>query len=195
MSTVANSGTKPGRRKTPFWQRALPWIAGLLLVAGIAAAIQKWAYHPAKKVEVFNKAPVRDVSGTPKSVKLDPAVKALARDFILTAVARKDLRHAYTIVGPEIKQGQTLRQWMSGNIAVVPYPAGDINVAPFRVDYSYPRQALIEVMLLPKANAKIRPTDFYLGATKIGSGKNAHWVVDSWVPHVSPMVPSDNANN
>lgn len=194
MSTVANSGTKPGRRKTPFWQRALPWVAGILLIAGIATAIQKWAYHPAKKVQLFTKAPVKDVSAVPKSTKLDPAVKTLARDFIATAVARRNLRHAYTIVGPELKQGQTMKQWLTGNIAVVPYPATAIDVAPFRVDYAYPRQALIEVMLLPKATAKIRATDFYLGAKKVGSGAKAHWVVTSWVPHVSPMVPSDNAN-
>jgi hypothetical protein len=194
MSTVANSGTKPGRRKTPFWQRALPWVAGILLVAGIATAIQKWAYHPAKNVQLFTKAPVKDVSGVPKSIKLDPAVKTLARDFIATAVARRNLRHAYTIVGPELKQGQTMKQWLTGNIAVVPYPAAAIDVAPFRVDYAYPREALIEVMLLPKATAKIRATDFYLGAKKVGSGAKAHWVVTSWVPHVSPMVPSDNAN-
>jgi len=190
MSTVANSGTKPGRRRRPFWQRALPWFAGLLLVAGLVAAIQAWAYHPAKKAQVFSKAPVKDVSGTPKSVKLDPAVKSLARDFILSAVARKDLRHAYSIVGPELTQGQTLKQWMTGNIAVVPYPAQDIDVAPFRVDYSYPRSALIEVMLLPKAKAKIRPTDFYFGAKKVGTGAKAHWIVTSWVPHASPMVPT-----
>ncbi len=78
---------------------------------------------------------------------------------------------------------------MTGNIAVVPYPADDIDVAPFRIDYSYAREALIEVMLLPKAKAKIRATDFYLSARKVGKGSNAHWVVTSWVPHVSPMVP------
>ncbi len=114
----------------------------------------------------------------------------LARDFIETAVARKNLRHAYTLVGPEIRNGQTLKQWMTGNIAVVPYPADAIDVAPFKIDYSYPREALLEVMLLPKATAKIRPTDFFLGTKKVGTGPNAHWVVTSWVPHVSPMVPS-----
>ena len=46
---------------------------------------------------------------------------------------------------------------MTGQIAVVPYPADAIDVAPFKIDYSYPREALLEVMLLPKATAKIRP--------------------------------------
>ena len=191
---MANSGTEPGRRKTPFWQRALPWVAGLLLFVGIIVAIRR-RVPATKKVEVFSNKPVRDVSQVPKRMKLDPAVKTLARDFIETAVARKNLAHAYTLVGPEIKQGLTLKQWMSGKIAVVPYPADDIQVAPFRIDYAYPREALIEVMLLPKAKAKIRPTDFYMGAKKVGTGAKAHWVVTSWVPHVAPMVPSDNANN
>ncbi len=48
-------------------------------------------------------------------------------------------------------------------------------------------------MLLPKAKAKIRPTDFYLGAKKVGTGSKAHWVVTSWVPHVAPMIPSADA--
>ena len=187
---MADSGTKPGRRKTPFWQRALPWVAGILLVAGIAAAIQVWVIHPKKAPEVFTKAPVKDVSAVPKSIKLDPAVKTLARDFIQTAVARKNLRHAYSLVGPEIRQDQTLKEWMTGQIAVVPYPADAIDIAPFKIDYSYPREALLEVMLLPKAKAKIRATDFYLGVKKIGTGSKAHWVVVSWVPHVAPMIPN-----
>ena len=69
---MANSGTKPGRRKTPFWQRALPWAAGIILLAGIVAAIQAWAYHPAKKVEVFSKAPIKDVSHAAEERKARP---------------------------------------------------------------------------------------------------------------------------
>jgi len=191
MSTVAESRTKPGRRKPPFWQRALPWVAGILVVIGLAAVVQTWFIHGQKKVEVFTKAPVTDVSGVEKNVPLDPQVKTLARQFIRTAVARKDLRRAYQLVGPEIKQGQSLKEWMTGNIAVVPYPADAIDVAPFKIDFSHAREVLLEVILLPKASAKIRPTDFYLGAKKVGSGANAHWVVTSWVPHVSPMIPSD----
>ncbi len=191
---MANS--KPARRPdTPWWHYVLPVVAGILLIVGIAAAVQRWAFHPSKNAQVFTKAPVVDNSGTPKSVKLEPAVKDLARDFIKTAVARRNLAHAFTLVGPQIKQGQTLKQWMTGNIAVIPYPANDIAFAPFRIDYSYPREALLEVMLLPKPNAKIRPTDFYLGVNKVGTGAKAHWVVTSWSPHVSPMVPSDNANS
>ena len=190
MSTVADSRTSPGRRKAPFWQRALPWVAGVLVVAGIATAVQVWVFHPKKQVQVFTKAPVKDVSGVEKNVPLDPAVKTLARAFIRTAVARTDLRQAYGLVGPEITQGQSLKQWLTGNIAVVPYPAGAIDVAPFRIDFSHPKEALLEVMLLPKATAKIRPTDFYLGVRKVGTGAKAHWIVTSWVPHVSPMIPS-----
>ncbi len=191
---MANS--KPARRRdTPWWQYALPWVAAILLIVGVAAAVQRWAFHPSKNAQVFSKAAVQDNSATPKSVKLEPAVRAVARDFIRTAVARQNLAHAYTIVGPQLREGQTLKQWMTGNIAVIPYPADDIAFAPFRVDYSYPKEALLEVMLLPKAKAKIRPTDFYLGVNKVGTGAKAHWVVTSWSPHVSPMVPTDNASN
>jgi hypothetical protein len=125
-----------------------------------------------------------------QTVPLDPAARQVAREFILTAVARTNLRRAYELAGPGIKQGQTLKQWLTGNIAVVPYPANAIQAAPFRIDFSHKNHALIEVILLPKANAKIRPTDFYVGLDKVGAGATAHWVVNSWVPHVSPMIPS-----
>ena len=193
MSTVADSRSKSGPPKTPFWQRALPWAAGALLVLGIAFAVQAWVIHPSKKAEVFSSGPVKDVSGKEKNVPLDPTARQIAREFILTAVARKNLRRAYDIAGPQLKQGQTLAQWLTGNIAVIPYPADSIEAAPFKINFSHKREALIEVILLPKAGAKIRPTDFYLGLTKLGSGAKAHWVVNSWVPHVAPMVPTDNA--
>jgi len=195
MSTVAETTSKPSRRKTPFWQRALPWVAGIVLVVGIAAGLQAWAFHPKKKAQVFNNSPVKDVSKVDKTVPLDPAARQVAKEFILTAVARTNLRRAYVLAGPEIKQGQTLKQWLTGNIAVVPYPADAIQAAPFKIDFSHKNHALIEVILLPKANATIRSTDFYLGMDKIGTGAAAHWVVNSWVPHVAPMIPSDSTGS
>ena len=65
----------------------------------------------------------------------------MAQEFILTAVARKNLRRAYDLSGPQIRQGQSLKEWMTGNIAVVPYPVADLKIAPMKIDYAYAKEA------------------------------------------------------
>lgn len=56
-------------------------------------------------------------------VKLDPAARQVADKFILTAVARKNLGEAYELTHPDLRQGLTKQQWLTGNIPVQYYPA------------------------------------------------------------------------
>ena len=174
--------------------RVLIWVVSIAIfvAGGIAALVTFTAHHTA--APVYSSKPAVDVSKTPKSVKLEPAARQVAGEFILTAVARKNLRRAYGLVGPEIKQGQSLNEWLKGNIAVVPYPVGDLKLAPFKIDYSYPKHALLEVALLPTAKAQasgVKPQIFYVEMKKI-AGK---WLVDGWVPRASPAVPSSSSGS
>ena len=57
------------------------------------------------------------------------------------------------LVGPNLRGGLTRAQWVTGNNPVVPYPIEKLDVAPYKVDASYTRSALIEVALLPRRNA------------------------------------------
>ncbi len=92
----------------------------------------------------------------------------MAQEFILTAVARKNLKQAYELAGPQIRQGQTLKEWMTGNIAVVPYPVEELDLAPMKVDYSYKNEALIQVALLPKKGSKVKGQLFAMQLNKVG---------------------------
>ena len=169
-------------------------VSGAIFLAGLIAVLVVFATHSGKTKQVFSDKPVVDVSKVPKTVKLDPTARRVAGEFILTAVARKNLRKAYDLVGPQIKQGQSLKEWLTGNIAVVPYPVGDIKFAPFKIDYSYPKHALLEIALLPtdKATARgVKPQLFYVDLKKL----NGKWLVDGWTPRSSPMVPNGSANN
>jgi hypothetical protein len=165
-----------------------------IFLAGLIAVIVVYTGSSGKTKQVFSNKPVVDVSKNPKNVKLDPVARRVAGEFILTAVARKNLRKAYELAGPQIRQGQTLKEWLTGNIAVIPYPVSDIKFAPYKIDYSFPKHALIEIALLPTAKAQahgVKPQLFYVDLKKL-DGK---WVVDGWVPRASPVVPSDNAGN
>ena len=90
----------------------------------------------------------------------------MARRFIQTAVARKNLPQAYALVTDQIQQGQSLKSWNTGNIAVIPYPVDAIKYAPMKIDFSYPNEAQIQVALLPKAGAKVRSQLFLMDLVK-----------------------------
>ena len=118
-----------------------------------------------------------------------PEVKTIAQKFIKTAVARKNLESAYTIVGPSIKQGMTLAEWKTGDIAVIPFPVDQLAYAPFKVDYAHPNDVLMEVALLTNEGSKIKGQTFFIGIKKFGKGDKARWLVDNWVPRSSAPVP------
>ena len=121
-------------------------------------------------------------------MKLDPTAEKVARRFIQTAVARKHLREAYKLAGPQLVQGQSLKGWISGNIAVIPFPMNAVSLAPMKVDYSYKDEALIEVALLTKPKSGVKSQLFTMQLNRIG-GK---WVVNSWVPRSVPFVHSQD---
>ena len=119
MSSLASSLQSPRN------QRRIMVVAALVLLAGVAAFIvSRLGNTPdAKPVDRSPNAPVKDVSKVPKTTALEPGARLAAQKFILTAVARKNLKAAYSLAGPQIRQGQTLKQWLTGNIAVIPYPS------------------------------------------------------------------------
>jgi hypothetical protein len=177
--------------RRPFWIRALPWFAGLVLVAGVGGVL--WKVIP-------NENPKTDTSATqnptivpdkaPKTVPLAKEAREVAGKFILTAVVRKNLDQAWNIVGPEIRQNLTYKQWLTGNIPVVPFTT-KLGLAPMKVDYSFATHALLEVALLPPKGSKAKGDYYWLELRKVGAGGNARWLVWSWAPRVNPAIPSN----
>jgi hypothetical protein len=178
--------------RKPGWRKALPWVTGVAVVSvGVALLIVFVRNTGHSTATPLNpNVPAVDVSKVPKTVKLEPGATKVAREFIKTAVARKNLRAAYAISGPQIVQGQSLKDWMTGNIAVPPYPVQDVGLAPMKIDYSYPKQALVEIALLPKTGSKVKPQLFMMELDKL----NGKWVVNSWVPRSVPFVHSLNSD-
>ena len=165
---------------------ALPWIAGLVLAIGVAAFVQSRTDTGSPK-ETFENKPVQDVSKKAKSVPVPQAARKTAVTFLQTAVARKNLAKAWTVAGPGIKGGQTYKSWLTGEIAVVPYPGESVDKAPIKVDWSHPDSIGLSVALLPRKGSTEKPQVFNMELKKAGK----RWVVDSWVPYAPPAVPSD----
>jgi hypothetical protein len=169
------------------WEKVFPWVAALILAAGVIALIIKLvpgtsgtqASSPTKNPQI--------VPPTPKTVKLSNAARDVAGRFILTAVRRQHLDEAWKLSGPEIRGGLTYKEWLTGNIPVIPYTA-PISITPMKIDYSYPKQALVEIALVPKKKAQAETELYFLELRKIGKGTHAHWVVWSWVPRLSAPI-------
>jgi hypothetical protein len=178
--------------RKPGWRKALPWVLVVLVVGAVIAVVGiKYANTGKSDATPFSKKPAVDVSKVPATVKLPPGATTVARRFIETAVARKNLGKAYSIVTQQILQGQSRKSWMTGNIAVIPYPVVDIKYAPMKIDFSYPAEAQIEVALLPKAGTKVKGQLFIMDIVK----RDGKWLVNSWVPRSSPPVPNGSSNN
>ena len=175
------------------WEKMLPWVAGLVLAAGVVAVIVKFV-PSSNGTQSSGKTehPTIVSSKPPKTVPLAKEARVTAGRFILTAVRRQNLGAAWKLVGPELRQDLTYKQWLTGNIPVIPYLA-PISLTPMKVDYSFRNQALLEVALVPKKGAKVdgaaaKTELYFLELRRTGKASRAHWVVWSWVPRLSAPI-------
>jgi hypothetical protein len=177
------------------FMRTFSWIAGLVLIAGIVAFLIAYFGNTSDvKTNVGNPGSAAPASEepTPKTVPLDPKISQVANLFIKSAVARKNPALAYRVSGPDIRQGLTLSEWTRDfntptvGIPVVPFPVDQVRASPFRVDYSYRNEALLEVALLARPGAKVKSQIFYIGVHRYGKT----WRVNYWAPHNIIPVPA-----
>jgi hypothetical protein len=176
-------------------QQALPWIAGGVLALGVITFLQV-LNSPEKEAVPTQNAPAQ-VAKEPKTVPPAPEARRLVSQFLNTAVdrdgsdavARKKLDMAWKISSPNVRGGLTKREWLTGNIPVVPYDVSSVERAPVRLDWSYPTEASFAVMLLPKDGSAEKPQTFFITVKKFGKGAKARWMVDYFAPYAPPVVP------
>lgn len=169
----------------------MPWVSALVLVAGIVVFAGTYFTGDSSETKSTAAKPQPAPAKVTAKGKLlfDASARKTARDFILTAVARRNLEASWPLLHSDIKQGMTLAEWETGEIPVVPYPVGDIEKAQFRVDEAYDNSLLLEVALMPQEDADVNPGVFHLGLVMVGNGSNRHWLVDYWMPRWSPPIP------
>jgi hypothetical protein len=174
----------PFWRRQSFWRIGLPVAAALAVITAILVIIQVSVGSNGSPNAATGWGVTYPAVKKPKTVKFDPAAQRVATRFVKTAVARKNLDQAYAISGPHVRQGMTLKQFMSGNIAVVPYPVSSKTSANMKIDESYAKSATVELYLVTPGNAG---RDFYVNLVK----KNGKWFVDGWVPRGTPPIPTN----
>ena len=181
--------------KTSWWdsrrhQRMALWGGLAILAVGVAVATFAFLGNTGTSLETAHSNQPADIFKPTPQVKVDAEARRVAGRWILTSVARKDLATGYELTHPDLRQGFTRKQWMTGNIPVQPYPADQLDAATFKVDESYDDEVYLEVALLPKKGVNIKPQIFYIGLKRVG-GHKGPWRVNYWLPRGRPELPTN----
>ena len=186
-----STGILGGLLDSPRKQRRFLIVSGTVFAAGLIAFISMVVLRgtPNAFTDTISNKPAQ-LAHPEKKVPITKAQLELARTFIKTAPARRNLAQAYTMVDADLKGTLTKKQWMTGNIPVIEYQAANADTASFVVDYSYETSALLEIDLIPKGHTQKRPhLLFFVGLKREGGRKDGRWLVNYWEPRWKPPVP------
>jgi hypothetical protein len=176
------------------FQRGLVSITAVLLVAGVVAFLSVRAGDDDKEARApTNAAPaVVDTQPNAKPGKLERAARVAAGEFILAAVGGEDLKKAWRLSHPELREqcACTYKEWLTGFIPVQPYPVANLDVAAFDVEEASPRHAVLLVALVPKDGSGVKPQTFYIGLKAKDQGNKKRWLVNYWAPRSAVQVPA-----
>jgi hypothetical protein len=167
-------------------KRRLVALGGVGIVAsGIAVAIlllptgKKLDQGPTGPPPAAQSQPSAQPHNTRLSAAEDRRLMASISLFVRTSVARNHPERSWPIVDSRLREGMTRRQWSTGNIPVVPYPAVGFDL--IKLQSVIGRTALVEVMLEPKRTAHLVRKTFQIELRR--EPRPPHlWAVSSWVP-------------
>ncbi len=97
----------------------------------------------------------------------------------LPPVAEKKLDVAWNLLGPEMRAGQTRKDWDSGFNNVVPFKADGIQ--RWVIDYAYRDDVGIDLSLVSGRGSKWAGKTFTIELKRYPHHGN-HWLVAAWVP-------------
>jgi hypothetical protein len=177
MSTLAST------LQSPRFRRTLPWVSGLVLVAGIIAFLVAYYGNTGKKFQIHATGPAVKVAKPAPTVPVDPKARRVAGEFLVNAMTRKNLAKAWTLADPSFRSSVTRKEWMAGTLPGVTYfPPKYLVGATFKVEESHPREIYLVVLVIAKPKAPVRSEDFTIGLKAHGTGKNKRWLVDYFAP-------------
>ena len=156
-------------------------LAGLGVVAAIAAAI---AFLPSRSQteHATGSSGPAELVRIPESVPVTAArrheIDALLDSFLPSALERRNLDVARTLVTPAFAAGVTDAEWRRGQIPVLPYEPRDHTYHGWVVNYSYADEVSLDVLVHPSAKEKLGAIAF----TAVVKRKHGRWLIDELVP-------------
>lgn len=119
-------------------------------------------------------------------------VRRSLKEFISGGVAGENPSQAWNVSAPSLKQGTTRKEWVRGEMPVVPYPAADRGLGTWSfVQYSYTDSVGLEVFVFPKQGSGYSAMTADVELVKQRDGR---WLVDYWMPKRFHGPPSLSAS-
>ena len=178
------AATKPqqtfGRKVT----KALPYLAALVFVAGgIAFLIAYFGNTSDVKHPGTRPGQPVDASKTPPTVPVPKSAETVAAKYVLATMTRQNLPLSWKLTHPELKNGYTYKQWLSGNIPVQFFPRKDFGGASYKVQWSHPNDVLLDVYVFAKPHRATLSQAFFIELKPVGTGDNKRWLVSYVAPN------------
>jgi hypothetical protein len=121
----------------------------------------------------------------PKTVEATAAQKAAAIStlsrFVRSAVIRRDLAASWPLATAHLKSGTTRAEWLSGNLAVVPYPTDGFRTVGFTLKYQYENILGYDALLLPNTTKAGQLAGQQVYACELHDVRG-NWLVDECYP-------------
>jgi hypothetical protein len=117
---------------------------------------------------------------SPFTAEEKSAVRPVLAQFIRDAVAREDVAKSWDLAGPDLRSGMTRKEWDTGAIPVVNYPASHRGLGSWSyVKYSYTNTVGLEVFVFPKPGSGYSAMTADAEVVKDNDGR---WRVNYWMP-------------
>lgn len=135
--------------------------------------------------------PIPDAAKAQRNIPFPKDAWEVAQKFAMTALPRKNPEQSYALSDPALRGGFTLKQWKTGNIPVPYFPTAKVYKYNWKnTNYAHPRDAALNLILIPTKESGMRSGTFQIGLAKVGQGAKAHWVVDYFNIVAGPPVPT-----
>jgi hypothetical protein len=156
--------------------------AVLVIVALLIAFDRNSGHSNATPIDENGKA---QVYRAPKTVKAtaeqkNAAVSVLSR-FVRSAVIRRDLAASWPLATAHLRSGTSRAEWLSGNLAVVPYPANGFRTVGFTLKYEYKNVLGYDALLLPNKTKAGMDAGQQVYACELHDVRGS-WLVDECYP-------------
>ena len=109
------------------------------------------------------------------------AIDVTLREFVRTAVQRRDLAASYDLVTPALRTGISRRAWAHGTTRVMAYPARNPRPYGWTLDFAEPRYVMVDLLLQPRRGARAGPMIFTVELRQ----RRGRWLVHSFTPSAS----------
>ena len=179
-------------RNSPRLQRRVFFASLAILAAGIAALLAV-VVLPSKQNALdtpISNVKAQQVEKDPVA-PVDPMAVAIAREFLTTAVVRKNLDWAYDHVHTDMKGRMTRQQWDKGDIPVIPFDAQNAATTAFLPVFHLRREVEFLIFLVPKRHAVYagnRPRQFFIALKREHDSPTGRWLVSYFEADWKPLI-------